>query len=960
MRRVLIHFLFFIFFLLTPRLFSQCYNDAYVNGVPDSVEICLGDSVTLNMVGSCPTYLMNNDFNLGNAGVGWSATNQAMFTNPCAPHSPDGTTYMWMGSTSAAPRILTTVAFNVSTGGTISFEMRYAVQSAASPCEGPDEYAEGVALQYSVNGGSTWVTIAYFAPNGDILNYVPTASTPGASGQTPFTVWQTYTYPIPVAAQTTATLFRWAQLGSTSNVYDHWGLDNVTIGVPPPNTQYWWSHGATGQNPPPVAPTTTTTYTAYVSDGTDTASSSVAVIVHQPPAMSIGGLAQNHCVNGNTSTMTGTPTGGVFSGTGVTGNTFDPAVAGLGTHDITYTYNIIGNSIGQTVAFEDDFGTDKGWTGYGTGGWARAAAAASSGCSGSAGPAADHTQNGNNFIIGTYIGACYPNSLGANNFLTSPVINCTGFTSVQLDFWRWAGCESSSYDKIQVDVYNGTTWVNVWQNSATFSDAAWTQQTINVSTQANNNPNFRVRFGIGPTDGSVVYIGWNIDDLIITGTGPVSDTLCSFTTTATTEVLPAPVALFSMTDTVCINENATITFTGTASTTATYTWDFNGGTVVSGGGQGPYLVSWPADGTKTVSLTITENGCVSAIYEENIIVLPSNNPLCACWTPPVTILADTNTCINQAIIVSSQGGASSFNYNWDFASGNVASGSGGGPYSVSWSNAGNYTITLTVTDSACFPFDTSLTVSVQSLPQVSTTSVNEICGQGNGSATATGGTSYLWSNGANTATMSNVSAGTYTVTVTEGICSGTATASIGNVPGPTASFSVNSHSQSIMDGPFEFTDMSMGATTWEWNFGDNGVSTAQNPSYSYSGSGTFTVTLTVTDNNNCSDEAYTSLYVYDLYTIYFPSAFSPDGDGLNDFFGPFGLGIDNNQYEMHIFDRWGKEIFTTNDVNHYWDGKICDSNKEPIPGIYTYKVTYNETGGKRKSVMGTVLLLLMP
>jgi len=63
---------------------------------------------------------------------------------------------------------------------------------------------------------------------------------------------------------------------------------------------------------------------------------------------------------------------------------------------------------------------------------------------------------------------------------------------------------------------------------------------------------------------------------------------------------------------------------------------------------------------------------------------------------------------------------------------------------------------------------------------------------------------------------------------------------------------------------------------------------------------------------------------------------------------------------LWIFDRWGKLIFYTNDVNNYWNGKINNSDNEPIPGIYTYRVVYNENGAKRKSVMGTVLLLLMP
>jgi len=292
------------FTLLYSNTFSQCNVTAYGNGGTTQIQICLGDIVTLTATGGCPNYVLNNDFNDGTPGTGWSATNQAMFNNPCAPHSPDGTIYLWMGSTSTAPRNITTVDFDVSMGGDIQFEMRYAVQGAASPCEGPDLYNEGIAVQYSTNGGSTWNTIEYYAPNGDVLTFIPTGTSPGVSAgvQTPFTVWTTRLVPIPPAAQTTSTRFRWAQTISTSNVYDHWGLDNVSILVPPPTIEVWWSHGATGYTPGDVNPTQNTTYTVYLTDGNDTVQSSVDVIVNPIPTSDFT-VTSPVCV-GNPATVT--------------------------------------------------------------------------------------------------------------------------------------------------------------------------------------------------------------------------------------------------------------------------------------------------------------------------------------------------------------------------------------------------------------------------------------------------------------------------------------------------------------------------------------------------------------------------------------------------------------------------------------------------------------------------------
>ncbi len=78
----------------------------------------------------------------------------------------------------------------------------------------------------------------------------------------------------------------------------------------------------------------------------------ISVVVNALPVVSFTGLAVTNCTNDATVTLTGTPTGGTFSGPGISGNTFDPALAGSGTHNITYSYidvNGCSNSSAQTV-----------------------------------------------------------------------------------------------------------------------------------------------------------------------------------------------------------------------------------------------------------------------------------------------------------------------------------------------------------------------------------------------------------------------------------------------------------------------------------------------------------------------------------------------------------------------------------------------------------------------------------
>jgi gliding motility-associated-like protein len=73
------------------------------------------------------------------------------------------------------------------------------------------------------------------------------------------------------------------------------------------------------------------------------------------------------------------------------------------------------------------------------------------------------------------------------------------------------------------------------------------------------------------------------------------------------------------------------------------------------------------------------------------------------------------------------------------------------------------------------------------------------------------------------------------------------------------------------------------------------------------------------------------------FNLYVPNAFSPNGDGRNDFF-QVGVPVEVilHSYEMHIFDRWGNEVFSTNDVNSPWDGRM--SGQEMRSGVYVYSV----------------------
>lgn len=116
-----------------------------------------------------------------------------------------------------------------------------------------------------------------------------------------------------------------------------------------------------------------------------------------------------------------------------------------------------------------------------------------------------------------------------------------------------------------------------------------------------------------------------------------------------------------------------------------------------------------------------------------------------------------------------------------------------------------------------------------------------------------------------------------------------------------------------------------------WNLGDSTVTKTTAITHSYGNLLNHWVTLHMVSAEGCI--ADDSLYVYPPGGIYFPLAFTPDGDGFNDTFGPVNSSIE--EFNMTIFDRWGHLVYTSEDVNKMWDGKVNGSTPATT-GVYVY------------------------
>ncbi len=157
-----------------------------------------------------------------------------------------------------------------------------------------------------------------------------------------------------------------------------------------------------------------------------------------------------------------------------------------------------------------------------------------------------------------------------------------------------------------------------------------------------------------------------------------------------------------------------------------------------------------------------------------------------------------------------------------------------------------------------------------------------------------------------------------------------------------------------------FVDASVGSSFWYWNFGDPGSgnsneSNLENPTHLFSDSGVYEVQLIVAANQGCTDSITKYVTIYPETLIFVPNAFTPDNNQLNDVWLPSMIGILDEGYQLTVWDRWGKTIFTSGDNSQGWDGRIND--KVAPAGVYVWVLKYRDPTGKDFKMRGTVTIV---
>lgn len=159
-----------------------------------------------------------------------------------------------------------------------------------------------------------------------------------------------------------------------------------------------------------------------------------------------------------------------------------------------------------------------------------------------------------------------------------------------------------------------------------------------------------------------------------------------------------------------------------------------------------------------------------------------------------------------------------------------------------------------------------------------------------------------------------------------------------------------------------FTDSSIGKImSWKWDFGNGNTSALQHPlpeSYPLVTTGRskiYSIRLIVEDIIHCFDTAVHQMKVVNSCYITVPNAFTPNGDGKNDYLYPLNAWKASN-LEFYIYNRYGQVVFHTTNWTNKWDGRINGQLQSSGVFVWSLRYTLVDTGEKVFKRGTTVLI----
>lgn len=174
---------------------------------------------------------------------------------------------------------------------------------------------------------------------------------------------------------------------------------------------------------------------------------------------------------------------------------------------------------------------------------------------------------------------------------------------------------------------------------------------------------------------------------------------------------------------------------------------------------------------------------------------------------------------------------------------------------------------------------------------------------------------------------------------------------------PEAGFSFTPENPTVFQREVIFTDESVDAVSWQWDFGGAGTSLFQNPTFTFPDTGIYDIRLVVSHPSHCPDTLIQRIDISPEVRVFFPNAFTPNNDANNDEFIPIGILDGVNTYSFRIWNRWGEMIFESNQPGTAWNGQKNNSGSLSPEGVYVYTLDYIGPRGGSESYRGQVTLL---
>ncbi|MCB0520076.1 MAG: gliding motility-associated C-terminal domain-containing protein [Saprospiraceae bacterium] len=343
---------------------------------------------------------------------------------------------------------------------------------------------------------------------------------------------------------------------------------------------------------------------------------------------------------------------------------------------------------------------------------------------------------------------------------------------------------------------------------------------------------------------------------------------CLYNASTVLNVYPQPSVSFTVTSPICISDNASVNYTGNASSGAVYTWDFSGGTATPPAGPGPLSVNWPVGGTYNLSLVVEENGYLS---ETGTMAIQVEEPLpvpiiqCNSGLTDVEFFWNTIPGATGYDVVALAGGAGSFNSDTSYLVGGLTAGD---------------VVSVQVTAFGAGPCGNSMAIAnctADDCPNISI-SIDPVANICRDAATApfdltaiitggSGGGVLSWSGSGITDTASGIfdpqqaviGANTVTVLYEENGCLFTADLSVFVYQTPVAGFTMNTPVCENETATVTYTGTNVAGLTLTWDF-DGGTAIpgiGNGPhSVSWATGGAHPVSLLVTNAQGCASDTF--------------------------------------------------------------------------------------------------------